>query len=48
MDNACTGARTDVMYDVQMDGMDDAWTDTITDIMYDVWTGGDFTRILCK
>ena len=48
MDNAWTGARTDVMYDVQMDGMDDAWTDTITDIMYDVWTGGDFTRILCK
>ena len=39
MGNARTGAKTDIMHDVQMGCMDDAWTGATTDILHDVWMG---------
>ena len=37
MGNAQTGAKTDVIHDVQMGCKDDAWTGATTDISHDVW-----------
>ena len=48
MDDAWTGAMTDILYNVWMGGMYTAWTGAMTDIPYHVWTDGDFTRISCR
>ena len=56
MDDAQTGAMSDVMHELRMGctydawrgGTYDAWTGAMTDILYDVLTVGDFTRFSCR
>ena len=48
MDDAQTGAMTDVMYDGWMDETYDAQTSGTYDIMYYGWMDGDFTGISCR
>ena len=48
MDDAWTGAMTDVMHDVWTGCMDDARTGALKGVMYDVLTVGDFTRFSCR
>ena len=56
MDDAWTGAMSDVTHDVQMgrtydaqtNGTYDAWTGAMTDVLYNVLTVGDFTGFSCR
>ena len=48
MDDAQTGAMTDVTHDVWTDCMDDAWTGAMKRITYNLLTDGDFTGFSCR
>ena len=48
MGNAWTGAMTDMMHNVQMDGMDNDWMGAMTDITHDEQTDVDITGILYR
>ena len=48
MDDAWTGATTDVMHNVWMDCMDNAWTGALKGIMYNVLMDGDFAMFSCR